>query len=55
MEMQRVRVRIAGLRIGAARVVVMRVRMSRAGTFVRVKLSLPEPGEQQAKQRNAQQ
>jgi hypothetical protein len=55
MEMERVRVRTAGLRIGAGRVVIMRVRMSSAGTFMRVKLSLPEPGEQQAKQRNAEQ
>ena len=55
VEVQRIGVRIAGLRIGAGRVVVMRVRVSRAGTFMRVELSLPEPGEQQAQQRNAQQ
>jgi hypothetical protein len=53
MDMQRLRGRAVGLRIGLGRIVS--VRMSGAAVVVRVDLTLPDPGQEQAKQRNAEQ
>lgn len=55
MDMQRLGSRTARLRIGLGRIEIVPVRMSRSGVVVRVHLSLPDPGQEQAKQRNTQQ
>lgn len=55
MDMQRLRGRTAGLWIGPGRIVIVSVGMSGAGVVVRVDLALPDPGQEQAKQRDAEQ
>jgi hypothetical protein len=55
MEMQRLRRRTAGARIRLAQIDIVRMGMSRCAVVVGVDLSLPDPGQEQAKQRNAEQ